>query len=568
MRYQSQFIVHSHTSPPSFITNVQTQTIPLRNYRSLSTDKNTETSRKVYYDSKGQEWYATIGLEIHAQISSPQKLFSGCRTDWDKEPNTNIFPQDIGIPGTLPVLNPDCIKKAVSTILALSGEVQLKSSFDRKHYFYPDQPLGYQITQHYEPIGLGGQLVLNEQDYASYSGEGKNTRNAPKGRIVRIKQVQLEQDTAKSFHDIVPNKVLIDFNRAGIGLMEIVTEPDLTSGEEAGIFLSKIRDLLQTIKASNAQMEQGSLRCDVNVSVFSPTSDNPRYNQVNTAVRCELKNMNSIKAVVAATEREIKRHIDVIENGPERDNQLVQETRGYNVKDNETFRIRAKEQAQDYRYMPEPDVPEIVLDDAIISRVRAELPELPDQKLERLMTQYGLKLEDAQTMMDVTGCTEFFEKVMRITKNRESSMAVVPWITSELFGYMKFDTSSPSATKVGFEDLKITPAQLASIVDDLKSNKLTSAMAKKVLQKIVLEQNKGLASEIAQQNGWTVISDDSEDLRKMCEKLISNNPKEASKFKKGSNRVLGFFVGQVMKETKGQAKPQVVSRIFTELLSK
>ncbi|KAF0374333.1 glutamyl-tRNA amidotransferase chain B [Gigaspora margarita] len=335
---------------------------------------------------KSNKWETIIGLEVHAQLNSKTKLFSSSSTSFNEPVNTNVSVIDAAFPGTLPQLNTKCVELAVAASLALSGNVQLVSSFDRKQYFYPDLPPGYQITQHYAPISLGGKIFLNQLDGLEYD------------TMVRIKQIQLEQDTGKSIHDIVPGMTLIDLNRAGTGLIEIVTEPDMRTSKEAGLTVKKLQSILRTIGSSDGNMEEGSLRCDVNVSVHE--------HETPYGTRCEIKNLNSIKFLMAAIDVEIERQIKELENG----NKIVQETRGFDVLKNKTFRLRTKETATDYRYMPEPDLSPLILNKDYITRISNNLPELPDDLKTRIMKQYGIPLHDVIVLMNETGGVKYFEE--------------------------------------------------------------------------------------------------------------------------------------------------------------
>ncbi|KAJ2625555.1 hypothetical protein H4R22_004968, partial [Coemansia sp. RSA 1290] len=329
-------------------------------------------SYRYYNSTTNRGFKATIGLELHVQLKSSQKLFSSANAKWDESPNTNVNLVDAGLPGALPQLNPECIKLAARAILAFNGKVQSKSAFDRKHYFYADQPLGYQITQQRHPIGRGGYIEIGQLDGLSYTKQ------------IGIQQLQLEQDTAKSIHGVYPDYVMIDMNRAGVALLEIVSNPDMETAEEAVLFVRKLQLLLRHMHVSNCNMEEGSLRCDVNVSVYR-NGENKL-----SGTRCELKNLNSFKVIRDAINAEISRQIKAIEN-----NQAIeQETRGYDARKNQTFVARSKEAAPDYRYMPEPDVPEICISDGWIDLLRKTLPETPAAALERIKAQYGIAQED------------------------------------------------------------------------------------------------------------------------------------------------------------------------------
>ncbi|KAJ2308320.1 hypothetical protein IWW54_004105 [Coemansia sp. RSA 2705] len=482
-------------------------------------------------DRAAAEFQATIGLELHVQLLAAQKLFSAASAKWDGPPNTNISAVDAGLPGSLPQLNPECVKLAARAILALNGQVQRRSAFDRKHYFYADQPLGYQITQQQHPVGRGGFIELGPLDGLDYT------------KRIGIHQLQLEQDTAKSVHGVYPGYVLVDLNRAGVALAEIVSEPDIETAEEAALYVRKVQMLLRHIGVSNCHMEEGSLRCDVNVSVYRSGDDRL------SGTRCELKNLNSLKVIRGAINSEIDRQIDAIQRGEA----VVQETRGYDAQNNRTFATRSKETAPDYRYMPEPDVPEICISDDWIEQLRNEMPESPEATLERMMTQYGLSQEDVETMLAEPGCTALFEQsvVGRDPKR------VVSWITSEIFGQLAYRSQR-------LADSSLSAEQFAQLLDALNADTITSAQAKQALIAF-MDGEQRTVGELIKAYGWEVISDQDE-LRNIAERLLEAHPKEVAGYLKGQTRRLNFFVGKLMQATQGQAKPQDASQIIKKLL--
>ncbi|RIB08742.1 Aspartyl/glutamyl-tRNA amidotransferase subunit B [Gigaspora rosea] len=485
------------------------------------------SERSILY--KSNKWEAIIGLEVHAQLNSKTKLFSLSSASFNEPVNTNVSVIDAAFPGTLPKLNAKCVELAVAASLALSGNVQLVSSFDRKQYFYPDLPPGYQITQHYAPISLGGKIFLNNLDGLEYD------------TVVRIKQIQLEQDTGKSIHDIVPGMTLIDLNRAGTGLIEIVTEPDMRTSKEAGLTVKKLQAILRAIGSSDGNMEEGSLRCDVNVSVHE--------HETPYGTRCEIKNLNSIKFLMAAIDVEIERQIKELENG----NKIVQETRGFDVLKNKTFRLRTKETATDYRYMPEPDLSPLILNKDYITRISNNLPELPDDLKTRIMKQYGIPLHDVIVLMNETGGVKYFEKAV---KNR-NPQHVSNWITHELFGLLH-------ARNIKFSQNPVSALQLGSVVDCVDNGDITGKVGKKILEKMISGDSR-LASIIIQDEGLRQLSDINE-LEKICQDVILQNPEQLRSFKGGKQTVFAWFVGQVMNKTKGQANPKLVNEILRKLL--
>ncbi|KAJ2374177.1 hypothetical protein IW150_003246 [Coemansia sp. RSA 2607] len=438
---------------------------------------------------------------------------------------------DASIPGFLPRLNPQCIDLAAQAVLGLNGQVQHMSSFDRKHYFYYDQPLGYQITQHFYPIGRGGFIELGPDEGFGYT------------KRVRINQIQLEQDTAKSVHGVSPGHVLIDLNRAGVALIEVVSEPDMETAEEATQFVRKMQMLLRHIGVSNCNMEDGSIRCDVNVSVHHRDSDRL------SGTRCELKNLNSLKVIRNAIDAEATRQKNILVSGGVVD----QETRGFNAQKGTTFLSRTKESAPDYRYMPDPDIPEIRISASWIKRVQSMLPELPEATRLRLQQQYGLSREDIETMINEPGCVSFFESSV----SGRDPKRVAAWITSEVFGQLSYRAQN-------LANSLLTVEQFCGMLDALSSGLITSAQAKQLLIEF-MDGEKRSASEMIKVHGWKVISDDAQ-IREIVSKILDNHPKEVAGYLKGQKRRLNFLVGKAMEATKGQARPQDVSRIVKELL--
>ncbi|CAG8580123.1 17496_t:CDS:10, partial [Acaulospora morrowiae] len=422
------------------------------------------------------KWEAIIGLEIHAQISSRTKLFSSSSTSFNEPVNTNISVIDAAFPGTIPRLNSKCVDLAVATSLVLSGDVQLISSFDRKQYFYPDLPAGYQITQHYAPLSIGGKLILTHLDDDDVDHEIE----------VRIKQIQLEQDTGKSIHDVRPGMALIDLNRAGVGLMEIVTEPDIRTPKEAGLTLRKLQSILRAVGSSDGNMEEGSLRCDANVSIHEPGTP--------FGTRCEIKNLNSVKFLMGAIDAEIERQANELRNG----NRVIQETRGYNVAENKTFRLRTKETAIDYRYMPEPDLPPLIITKAYERKIR-------------LMKNYKISLQDVKTLMGEDGGVEYYEEV---AKNHNPLLAS-NWITHELYGLLH-------SKNIKFSKNPVSTAQLGSIIECIRIGDISGKIGKLVLGQMV-SGDKRLAPEIIEEKDWKQITDVNA-LEAICKEILSQNP--------------------------------------------
>ncbi|CAO3574748.1 unnamed protein product [Mortierella alpina] len=471
-------------------------------------------------------WEPIIGLEIHAQIKSRSKLFSASRNAFNASTNTNVSLIDAAYPGTLPHLNQECVDLAIKTALALDAHVYPVSSFDRKHYFYPDLPQGYQITQHYEPLAQNGRLELAPLDGLEYN------------LTIGIEQLQLEQDTGKSLHDIYPGLTLLDLNRAGTGLMEIVTKPDLRSSKEAGIVVKKLQALLRAVDSSDGNMDEGSMRCDVNVSVHEVGKP--------YGARCELKNLNSIKSVMDAIDAEIERQITSYESGILVD----QETRGFDALTGETYRIRSKESAPDYRYMPEPDLPRLVLSRSAIQELKDSLPELPDARRDRIMKSYGLGMVETRTLMGEEGMVEYFEAV--VSKGRQVK-SVVSWTIHELLGRLH-------SRNINFTPEIVTAAQLGTLVDYVDQGLISAKVGKNVLN-LMVEGDSRNASEIVEEKGWKQM-DNQDELGQMCDAIMARYPDKVKIIQKGNVGVLGFLVGQIMKESKGRANPVAASEIL------
>ncbi|KAG0202361.1 hypothetical protein BGX28_005115 [Mortierella sp. GBA30] len=458
-------------------------------------------------------WEPIIGLEIHAQIKSTSKLFSDSQNSFNAPTNTNQLSQE-------------CVNLAIKTSLALDAQVYPVSSFDRKHYFYPDLPQGYQITQHYEPLAQNGKLVLSPLDGLDYT------------LTVGIEQLQLEQDTGKSLHDIYPGLTLLDLNRAGTGLMEIVTKPDMRSSKEAGILVKKLQALLRAVGSSDGNMDEGSMRCDVNVSIHEVGKP--------YGARCELKNLNSVKSVMDAIDSEIERQIESYES-----NTIVaQETRGFDASTGTTFRIRSKESAPDYRYMPEPDLPRLVLSQETILELKKSLPELPDARRERIMKSYDLGVIETRTLMGEEGMVEYFESVVSTGQQVKS---VVSWTIHELLGRLH-------ARNVSFSPEVVRASQLGSLIDCVDKGLISAKVGKSVLN-LMIEGDSRYAGAIVEEKDWKQM-DNRGELDKMCADIMARYPDKVKVVQKGNAGVLGFFVGQVMKQSQGRANPVVVNDLL------
>jgi len=468
-----------------------------------------------------------VGLEVHAQVISNAKLFSGAATAYGAAPNSQVSPVDAGMPGMLPVLNGFCVEQAVRTGLGLQAEIQKTSVFERKNYFYPDLPCGYQISQYAHPIVGRGALLIDLPDGTS--------------KRIGITRLHLEMDAGKSLHDQKHDATLIDLNRSGVALMEIVSEPDIRSPEEAVLYMRKLRSILRYLGTCDGNMEQGSLRCDANVSVRRPGGP--------FGTRCEVKNVNSMRFVARAIEYEAKRQVEVIEAGGE----VEQETRLFDSTKAETRSMRSKEEAHDYRYFPDPDLLPLVLDDAFIDRLRTDLPELPDAKKARFIAEYGLSPYDAGVLVAERASADYFEAAIsaRAAAGGSQPKLVANWVISELFGALN---------KAGrnIDDSPIAAAQLGDLVQLVEDGTISGRIAKDVFQ-AMFESGRD-AKAIIEEKGLKQISD-TDELERLADEVIAANPAQVAKYQKNP-KVVGWFVGQVMKATGGQANPGVVNQVL------
>ncbi len=474
------------------------------------------------YIIKGEkhDWELVIGLEVHAQVISNAKLFSGASTDFGGGPNTQVSFIDAGMPGMLPVLNEHCVEQAVKTGLGLKAKVNRRSVFARKNYFYADMPQGYQISQYDQPIVGEGTIVLDMPD--------GNIRE------IGIERLHLEQDAGKSIHDLHPQKSYIDLNRSGIALMEIVSKPDLRTPEEAGLYLKKLRAILRYLGTCDGNMEEGSMRCDANVSVRPVGSTELR-------TRCEIKNVNSVRFVMQAIEYEARRHVDTYESG----GTIDQETRLYDSNRNETRSMRSKEFAHDYRYFPDPDLLPVEFDEAFVARLKATLPELPDDKQARFIKDFGLTAYDASVLVAEKENAEYFEEV---AKGRDPKLAA-NWVITNLFGVLNKRGVEIGDSPVGAKDL----GRLIALISD---NTISSRMAKEVFEAMV-ETGKA-PDAIVEERGMKQITDTGA-IDAAVDKIIAENADKVAQYKSGKVQMLGWFVGQVMKATQGKANPAMCS---------
>ena len=479
-----------------------------------------------YISGKTGDWEIVIGLEIHAQVLSSSKLFSGASTEFGKDPNHNVSLVDAAMPGMLPVINQTCIKQAIKSGIALNAEINKYSVFDRKNYFYADLPQGYQISQYKYPIVGEGSLKITDAN-----GEDK---------VIGIERIHLEQDAGKSLHDQHPSKSFIDLNRTGVALMEIVSKPDLRSPEEAASYVKKIRTVLRYIETCDGNMEQGSLRADCNVSVRKPNGD--------LGTRCEIKNLNSIKFISQAIQYEAERQVEILENG----GVIDQETRLFDTSTGETRSMRSKEDAHDYRYFPDPDLLPLELSDSQISEIRSDMPELPDQLIERLISEYGITKYDANVIAEEKEYVHYYENS---AKNRDGKL-VVNWMTSELFGLLK-------KNNIQFNQNPISPNYLNELVELIENKTISGKIAKDVFE-IMFATSKS-PKMIVKEKGLEQVTDDSA-IEVFVDQVINENKDKVKEYLSGKDKLFGFFVGQVMKVSQGKANPGLVNKILKSKL--
>jgi aspartyl-tRNA(Asn)/glutamyl-tRNA(Gln) amidotransferase subunit B len=467
------------------------------------------------------DWEVVIGMEVHAQVSSNSKLFSAASTAFGSEPNANVSLVDAAMPGMLPVINEECIKQAVRTGLGLKAKINNRSVFDRKNYFYPDLPQGYQISQFKFPIVGEGMVTVSI---------GPDKQGGYEDVEIGIERLHLEQDAGKSMHDQHPSMSYVDLNRSGVALMEIVSKPDLRSSDEAKAFLTKLRQILRYLGTCDGNMDEGSMRADVNVSVRKPGGE--------FGTRCEIKNVNSIRFVGQSIEVEARRQIAVLEDG----GKIDQETRLYDPVKGETRSMRSKEEAHDYRYFPDPDLLPLEFDDAFVAALAAELPELPDDKRARLMAA-GLTAYDASVLTSEKAISDYFEEV---AKGRDAKLAA-NWVINDLLGALNKAGQS-------IEETAVSPDQLGAIVDLIKEGVISGKLAKDLFEIVFTEG--GDPREIVEARGMKQVTDTGA-IEKAVDDMIAANPDKAAQAREKPS-MAGWFVGQVMKATGGKAAPQTV----------
>ncbi len=482
------------------------------------------------------DWELVIGMEVHAQVSSNAKLFSGASTQFGAEPNSNVAFVDAAMPGMLPVINEYCVEQAVRTGLGLKAEINLKSAFDRKNYFYPDLPQGYQISQLYHPIVGEGEVLVE-------MGDGT-------ARMVRIERIHMEQDAGKSIHDMDPNMSFVDLNRTGVCLMEIVSRPDIRGPEEAAAYIAKIRQIMRYLGTCDGNMQNGNLRADVNVSICLPGAYE-KYQETqdfsHLGTRCEIKNMNSMRFIQQAIEVEARRQIAIVEGGGTVD----QETRLYDPDKGETRSMRSKEEAHDYRYFPDPDLLPLEIEQAWVDDIAAKLPELPDDKKARFISVFGLTDYDASVLTADVESAAYFEEV---AQGRNGKLAA-NWVINELFGRLKKEDHD-------ITDSPVSPAQLGGIIDLIVSDAISGKIAKDLFEIVYTEG--GDPAQIVEDRGMKQVTDTGA-IETALDEIIAANPAQVEKAKVNP-KLAGWFVGQVMKATGGKANPKAVNQLVSQKL--
>ena len=479
-------------------------------------------------EQQATKYETVIGLEVHVELHTKTKIFCGCSTAFGAPPNTHTCPICLGHPGVLPVLNRQAVEYAMKAVMALNCEIGSVSKFDRKNYFYPDSPKAYQISQYDQPIGLNGWIDIE------VNGETKR---------IGITRLHLEEDAGKLTHVDGGYASLVDLNRVGTPLVEIVSEPDIRTPEEAKAYLEKLKAIMQYCDVSDVKMEEGSLRCDANISIRP-------WGQEKFGTRTELKNMNSFRGVQRGLEYEQWRQAEVLDSG----GAVVQETLRWDDAQGKTISMRGKEEAHDYRYFPDPDLVRILIDDEWKARVRASIPELPDARKARYVAELGLPSYDADVITSSKKLADFFEESLRYTKDAK---AVSNWIMGDLLGYL-------NANSLELEDVKETGQGLGEMIGLMEKGTISSKIAKTVF-KAMLETGK-LPQQIVEEQGLVQISDEGA-IKAVVDQIVTNNPQSVEDYKAGKEKAIGFLVGQVMKETKGKANPALVNKLLVERLN-
>ncbi len=484
-------------------------------------------TNQFFIEREQNKYEVVIGLEVHAQVTSDSKLFSSSPTKFGAEPNTQVSLVDAAFPGMLPVINEFCVKQAIKTGIGLKAKINKKSIFDRKNYFYADLPQGYQISQYKYPIIGEGKVILDMADGQKEIG---------------IERLHLEQDAGKSIHDIDPTNTFVDLNRSGVALMEIVSKPDLRSPDEVNAYIKKLRSIMRYLGTCDGNMQEGSLRADVNVSVRRQGDDN-------FGTRCEIKNVNSIKFMQMAIIYEANRQVDLIEEGKSID----QETRLFDTKRNETRSMRSKEDAHDYRYFPDPDLLPLEISDEFISQIKDEIPELPDEKKKRFIDKFNLSSYEANILVSDIDTSKYFEEVI---KNSDVKLAT-NWITGELFAVL-------NEKNLEISESPVSSNNLSKLINLIKDGTISGKIAKTIFEEMIdgdkdpqiIVDQKGLKQE-----------SDPKALEELINKVIKNNTFKVEEYKSGKEKLFGFFVGQVMKESKGKGNPQLINKILKDKLN-
>ena len=499
-------------------------------------DLSHDTPKPKVITGAKHDWELVIGMEIHAQVASNAKLFSGASTAFGSEPNANVAFVDAAMPGMLPVINEFCVEQAVRTGLGLKAQINLVSAFDRKNYFYPDLPQGYQISQLYHPIVGEGEVLVD--------------MGAGVARLVRIERIHLEQDAGKSIHDMDPTLSFVDFNRTGVALMEIVSRPDIRGPEEAAAYVTKLRQILRYLGTCDGNMQNGNLRADVNVSVCRP-GQYEKYQATqdfsHLGTRCEIKNMNSMRFIQAAIDHEARRQIAILEDG----GTVMQETRLYDPDRNETRSMRSKEEAHDYRYFPDPDLLPLEIEQAWVDDIARTMPELPDAKKARFMADFGLTDYDANVLTADLDSASFFEAVAR---GRDGKMAA-NWVINELFGRLNKENRT-------IADTPLSAAQLGGVIDLIASGEISGKMAKDLFE--ILWTEGGDPAEVAAARGMKQVTDTGA-IEAAVDEIIAANPAQVEKAR-ANPKLAGWFTGQVLKATGGKANPAVVGAMVAAKL--
>ena len=483
-----------------------------------------ETASKLIKGASG-DWEVVVGLEVHAQVTSQSKLFSGASTAFGGEPNSHVSLVDAAMPGMLPVINEECVRQAIRTGLGLKAKINLRSVFDRKNYFYPDLPQGYQISQYKSPIVGEGEVVVDLPDGAAVT--------------VGIERLHLEQDAGKSLHDQNPTMSYVDLNRSGVALMEIVSKPDLRSSEEAKAYVSKLRTILRYLGTCDGDMEKGSLRADVNVSVRKPGAP--------FGTRCEIKNVNSIRFIGQAIEHEARRQIEILEDG----GKIEQETRLFDPDKGETRSMRSKEEAHDYRYFPDPDLLPLEFTPDYVEELKTKLPELPDEKKVRFVRDYGLSAYDANVLVGERETAAFYEEV---AEGRDAK-AAANWVINDLAGRLNREGKDIAASPM-------SPSQLGAILDLIAAGTISGKIAKDLFEIVWTEG--GEPAAIVEARGMTQVTDLSA-IEKVVDDIVTKSPDKVAQAK-ANPKLLGWFVGQVMKASGGKANPQAVNDLLKHKL--